>query len=121
MQINVHSSDFPLTQALEDYARKHVRFAFGEREERIGRIHIRLGDVNGPRGGADKVCKVHVVLPGKPDVFIEDVALDMYVAINRALSRAAICVDRRLVRQRRYRRRPRLVVRTGQGELEATA
>ncbi len=106
MQANIQSLDFPLTLALENHIRRRIHFNFDTRRNQIDRIHVRLNDINGPRGGADKCCKVHVVLPRKRDVIIEDVALDMYAAIDRAIGRAAVCVNRSLGKQRRVVRKP---------------
>ena len=67
-----------------------------------------LSDVNGPRGGADKCCHLHIVLPHLRDVVVNDTEIDMYIAINRAIDRAARAVSRRLSRQRvRSLRAPR--------------
>ena len=61
---------------------------------------MRLSDINGPRGGADKCCHIQVVLPHLPDVVIEDIEMDLYAAIDRAADRAGRTVGRRLTRQR---------------------
>ena len=61
---------------------------------------VRLSDINGPRGGADKCCHIQVVLPQLPDVVIEDTEVDLYAAIDRAADRAGRTVDRRLARHR---------------------
>ena len=37
---------------------------------------MRLSDINGPRGGADKRCHLQVVLAGLPDVVVEDIEAD---------------------------------------------
>ena len=53
-------------------------------DDRIQRVVMRLSDINGPRGGADKRCHLQVVLAGLPDVVVEDIEADLYVAIDRA-------------------------------------
>ena len=58
-----------------------------------------LSDINGPRGGADKRCHLQVLLAGLPDVVIEDVEVDLYIAINRATDRAGRTVVRKIDRQ----------------------
>ena len=60
---------------------------------------MRLSDINGPRGGADKRCHLQVVLKGLPDVVIEDTEADLYVAIDRATDRAGRTVVRKIDRQ----------------------
>jgi ribosome-associated translation inhibitor RaiA len=61
---------------------------------------MRLSDINGPRGGVDKCCRLQVVLDGLPDVVVEDIETDLYVAIDRAASRAGRTSRRRLTRWR---------------------
>jgi ribosome-associated translation inhibitor RaiA len=60
---------------------------------------MRLSDINGPRGGADKRCHVRVVLDGLHDVVIEDIEADLYVAIDRATDRAGRTLVRKIDRQ----------------------
>ena len=60
---------------------------------------MRLSDINGPHGGADKRCHLQVVLAGLPDVVVEDTEADLYVAIDRATDRAGRTVVRRIDRQ----------------------
>ena len=105
MQIDIQARDFALTQALNNHIRRRLDFALSSRYDQVQRIDIRLSDINGPRGGSDKCCKVHVVLPQLIDVIIEDTETDMYAAINRAIDRAGRTVTRRLARERdRYNR-----------------
>lgn len=105
MQIDIQARDFALTEALHSHIRRRLDFALSSRYDQVQRIQVRLSDVNGPRGGSDKCCQVHVVLPQLIDVIIEDTESDMYVAINRAIERAGRTVNRRLARDRdRYTR-----------------
>ena len=59
-----------------------------------------MGDANGPRGGADKLCKIEVVLEDAPAVLIEDAGADLYAAIDRAAERAGRNVAKRIERLR---------------------
>ncbi|MFQ5488034.1 MAG: hypothetical protein ACE5ET_06285, partial [Gammaproteobacteria bacterium] len=61
---------------------------------------VRVSDINGPRGGADKCCQIQVILSHVPNVIIKDTETDLYVAIDRAADRAGRTVGRRLARQR---------------------
>ena len=100
MQIEMQALDFTLTQALRDHLRRRLDFALSTRYDQIQRIQVRLSDVNGPRGGADKCCQIHIVLPRQSDVVIQDTETDMYAAINRATERASRTINRRLARGR---------------------
>jgi len=100
MLIDIQARNFSLTNALRDHIERRLGFALSSRDEHIQRILVRLSDINGPRGGEDKCCRIQVVLPKLTDVVIEDIELDMYVAIDRAADRAGRTVSRRLARQR---------------------
>jgi len=104
MQINNHvdiqARNFSLTQALRNYIDRRLRFTLGSREQHIQRVIVRLSDINGPRGGEDKCCQIHVILPHLKEVVVEDIETDMYAAIDRATDRVSCAVGRRLSRQR---------------------
>lgn len=104
MQIDVQARDFSLTQALRSHIERRLGFALSTRYDRIKRIRVYLSDVNGPRGGTDKCCQVHVTMPRQADVFIVDTQADLYAAIDRAADRAGRAVSRKLARSRRHKR-----------------
>ena len=104
MHIDIQARDFSLTKALRKYIERRLSFALSTRYDHIKRIMVRLSDINGPRGGNDKCCQLHVVLPGQADVVIEDTQTDLYIAIDRATDRAWHTVSRKLARLRDYRR-----------------
>ena len=96
MQIVIHAHGFTLTGALEKHVHRRLAFSFSRLSARLRRVHVRLSDLNGPRGGVDKRCLIEVCLDGLPTVVIQDVQSDMYSAIDRAAGRAARTVLRRL-------------------------
>jgi len=99
MQIDIQALDFSLTDALRSHAERRLRFALTCCDDRIQRVVMRLSDINGPRGGADKSCHLQVVLAGLPNVVVEDIESDLYVAIDRASDRAGRTVVRKIDRQ----------------------
>ena len=99
MQIDIQSRGFSLTDSLLSYAQRRLLFALSYCSGHINRIVIRLSDVNGPRGGADKRCHIQVALVGIPDVVVEDTEVDMYAAIDRAIDRTRRTVVRKVDRQ----------------------
>jgi len=99
MQFDIQARHFILTDALREHTEKRLNFALSCCSEHIQKVVIRLSDINGPRGGEDKLCKLQVVLKGLPDVIVEDIQLDLYVAIDRAVDRAGRTVVRKIERQ----------------------
>ena len=82
------------------YLRRKLARRLGKFADSIERVSLRTEDVNGPRGGIDRVCRVKVVLRGLPSVVIEkrDAALNAAVAL--ALDGVERAVRRRLQRRR---------------------
>ena len=99
MQIDIQSRGFPLTNALLGYSQQRVHLAMAYISGHVNRVIIRLSDINGPRGGADKCCRIQVALAGIPDVVVGDTEVDMYDAIDRAVDRARRTVVRKVDRQ----------------------
>lgn len=96
MRVDVRTQGFPLTDALTEHTQRRLRFALKHAADQVQQVTVRLADVNGPRGGVDKRCSVHIMLDGLPDIVTEDTEADMYIAINRAVDRVGRTVLRRL-------------------------
>ncbi|NOY66128.1 MAG: HPF/RaiA family ribosome-associated protein [Gammaproteobacteria bacterium] len=100
MYIDIQARNFPLTDALRSHTERRLGFALSTRDDHIQRVIVRLSDINGPRGGADKRCHIQIVLAQLTDVVIEDTETNLYAAIDRAADRAGRTLGRRLARQR---------------------
>ena len=98
MRIEIQGLGFPLTAPLLDHTRRRLRFALIRTSDRIKRVVVRLGDINGPRGGADKFCRMQVYIEHAPTVLIEAVGADLYAVIDRAAERAGRNVSKRVDR-----------------------
>ena len=100
MQIDIQTLGFTLTNALREHTHSRLGFALAHGAETIDRVTVRLSDINGPRGGADKRCHIHVAVAHQADVVIEDIQADLYVAIDRATDRAGRALARQIECQR---------------------
>ena len=99
MQIDINTNNFSLTDALRTHAERRLRFSLACCDDFIQRVVMRISDINGPRGGKDKRCRLQIVLAGLPDVVVEDTEIDLYVAIDRATDRAGRTVRRKVDRR----------------------
>ncbi len=86
--------------ALRAHVERRLHFALGRFGGRVRQATVRLSDLNGPRGGLDKVCRIAVRLPAVRDLVVDDADGDLYVAIDRAADRVGRSVGRRLARGR---------------------
>jgi putative sigma-54 modulation protein len=103
MQIDIEARSFTLTKALKSYIEKKLKSTLSSygKHPLFKRAVIRLSNVNGPRGGEDKLCHIQLMLAGAPDIIIKNTEQDIYAAIDIASRRAGNAVVRRLERQRR--------------------
>lgn len=87
---------------LEDraYIRRKLGMRLGKFRDSIERVSVRTEDVNGPRGGVDRVCRIKVVLRGLPSVVVESRDAHLNAAVDSSLSKAERAVRRALQRRR---------------------
>ena len=83
--------------------RERLGRKLGKHARPIERVTVRLRDVNGPRGGVDRVCTIKVVLAGLPSVLSEKSAASVGEAFSLAVSGAERAVARSLQRRRQQK------------------
>jgi CBS domain-containing protein len=86
------------------YLRRKLGMKLGKFARSIERVSVRVGDVNGPRGGIDHRCRIKVVLKGLPSAVVEQQHPSLQGAMDGALERTARTVRRTLQRRRTRRR-----------------
>lgn len=104
MEICMVAKDFAFSPSLKEHVERRLGFALTQVRTKVARIVIRLRDLNGPRGGRDKVCQINIFMPGQPEVVIREIQEDMYFAIDSAVKRAAHRAVRLLTRRRHLKR-----------------
>ena len=102
MHMTIQANGFVLTTALKVYTEKRLLTALGWAGRHLGELHVSLSDINGPRGGIDKRCRILVQISGGKGVVIEDTAADLYHAIDRAAERVDRAVVRRIEQMRGF-------------------
>ena len=106
MRIEIQTRGFELTEGLREHAERRLQFALSWAASEVRAVRVCLFDVNGPRGGNDKRCRIQIPLSGSPNVVVEDAEADLYVAIDRAADRVERTMARRLGRLREHRHPP---------------
>lgn len=81
---------------------RRLHFALGRFSGHVQRVSVYLSDVNGPRGGADKLCRITAEMPGHGRAVVEGVDDSLMVAIDRTAERVGQAVRRRLDRARGF-------------------
>lgn len=106
--IRILSTD--LAEALQSYVERRLHFSLGRFGGRVGRVTVRISDVNGLRGGVDKACYVSAeLLPSRAAVMQRAVDANLYAAIGRAAEGIGRSFARALGRNREWRRHRRTV------------
>jgi len=105
MNVQMRGQGTQVSEALRTHVERCLGFALGRFGNRIDRVNVWLADVNGPRGGVDKRCRIGGRLRPTGIAFVVKTASDPYVAIGRAAGRAGSAVARRLARELGERQR----------------
>ena len=104
MRMTIQANGFAMTGALRTYTEQRLASALGWAREHMHKLVVSLSDINGPRGGVDKRCKIQVQLGGGREVIIEVTEADLYAAIDRAADRADRALVRKVARTRDFAR-----------------
>ena len=100
MRLVLKCRSFELSDELRAHATKRVRFALGRLTSHIRSVEVALVDINGPRGGLDKKCRI-VVRGGRfQQVCVQALDSSAEAAVSAAAERVARAVTRAIERQR---------------------
>lgn len=105
MSAYIRSVGVPLDEADRAYIRRKLGRKLGKFVDAVERVSVRIEDVNGPRGGRDKRCRIKITLRGMPSVAVEEQHAALQAAMDGALERAGQTVKRQLQRRRMNTRR----------------
>jgi ribosome-associated translation inhibitor RaiA len=89
-----------LPDDFEEHVRRRLGFALDRFSPRLLAVAVRVDDLNGPRGGSDKLCRIRVRLRGTNEVLAEDRSPDVFAALDRAADRVRFAVARAVERMR---------------------
>jgi len=103
MDLDVRGMNYQMEDELTDFVGDRVRSALRRFTSRIGRVMVQLSDENGPRGGADKRCRITVNLLPRGVVRVEGLGDDPFAVAARAAKRTGQTVHRILDRRRQAR------------------
>jgi ribosome hibernation promoting factor len=114
MRVEIRGRHIEVTDEIRRHGERSLAFALARFGLRIESVRVYLLDVNGPRGGVDKCCRIDVRLRPTGSVFVEGAASGLRRALDRAAGRAGRTVGRTLRRERSRRLDP-CQLRTGTG------
>ena len=103
--IDIQVQNFTLTEAMESHIKQKLEPMHSNFGDRILSTHVHLSDVNGPKGGENKKCLIHVELQKLATVVVEDTEESLYTAIDSCCHSAERAVRKSLERQQTLARK----------------
>jgi ribosome hibernation promoting factor len=95
IKIQIRRRDVEVTDVLRSHVERRVSFALGRFADRVGNVIVRFSLLEDDALGAHKRCQIEVSL--RPQrVEVEDIAADLFAAVNHATDRAVRSVTRAL-------------------------
>ncbi len=103
MELELHVRGTRFAQTLRRYAERRFRFALRRFTQHVKRLRIDVEDLNGPRGGVDKQCRILADVAPSGRLVLAEKDAHLYAAMDRAADRLKRSVCRDI--QRRHARR----------------
>jgi hypothetical protein len=109
MLIAIRETGIGLSAAGRAYAIDRLEHALFSVREHVRKVMVYLTDLNGPRGGADKLCRVAVTLDSGRPVVVVTSGASVTGVVDGAADKAGEVVHEELHRRSDRRRTGRLV------------
>lgn len=107
MDIRLETRDVTLPSNGGNRLMDQAARALGRLGSHIDHVNLTLKDVNGPKGGRDKVCMLQARLNGGGEVVVVERRTNMRRAVSVCLRRAKAAIARKVALQRRHERQHR--------------
>ncbi|MGE0401646.1 MAG: HPF/RaiA family ribosome-associated protein [Kofleriaceae bacterium] len=100
MKLTIRTRHLEITPETSEEIRQRLYNAFARISPWIRAVDVTIVDINGPKGGADKQCRLRVRGRSIPSIVIEHVGVDTLATIATVAERAEQTVLRRVARRR---------------------
>ncbi|MDO7086500.1 hypothetical protein WNY51_08890 [Pseudocolwellia sp. AS88] len=101
MELTITDLNVDINSENMSLIREKTRKVFNKVCGNIQKVTITINDINGPKGGKDKLCKVVLFVRGMPDIVVTDNQSSVSSAVNVALSRARVTLIKKLKRKQK--------------------
>ena len=105
MDIQIETQNVEIPAHSSKRLSRRIRRAMDQAGLKIARLHLSLRDVNGDKGGRDKVCTVRATLTGGGEIVVVDRGTKVRESLFRALRRSRSVIRRELTRHRQRTRK----------------
>lgn len=101
MKVLMRGVHLSLTDSLRDYANHHLVDPISRYiDDSATEVEIALVDINGPKGGVDKECRVTVRMPGLSAIHVTETAETLFQAIDGLRDRLENTIKRTVEKRR---------------------
>ncbi|MFT5598312.1 MAG: putative sigma-54 modulation protein [Urechidicola sp.] len=100
MNIQVNFRNIKKSNAAIIHISDRISLAFARTQDAIQSVSIIVSDVNGPKGGIDKLCRILIKSSLLPDIVITENQAHISTAIDRCIARARQSLSRKLKRNK---------------------
>ena len=87
MKLSIRTRNIELTDDFRERITRRLDFALDTFEDHIEDGFVYLMDLNGPKGGVDKLCQITVRVRRIGDVAVRETGTTFHAALNRAARR----------------------------------
>ncbi len=102
-RLDLHSPNLSISASMRAYVERRLAFALRRFSHRVERIAVSVVDVNGPKGGVDKACRLVAYVRGLRPLIVEETASSEHASVSQAAARLEEHVARALDRRRARR------------------
>ncbi|TWU20278.1 hypothetical protein Pla52o_47960 [Novipirellula galeiformis] len=103
MKLDISSNRIVIGNSLRNHIEERLNQSFQRLERWVQKVSICLDDINGPRGGVCKQCRVVVTLNGVESVVVTETGDSVGASLSQAIRRAGYALKRR-VKSKQHRR-----------------
>jgi len=103
MELTITELNVELNNENKLRIRQKAKRMFNKIRDNIQKITVTVDDINGPKGGKDKVCKIIIHASGMPDIVVTDNQNSVSNAVNTAFTRARVTLLKKLKRKQKNR------------------
>lgn len=103
MELTITDLNVGLSNENVSRIRQKTRRMFAKICDNVKGINVTVDDINGPKGGKDKNCRIVIRTIGMPDIVIKENQASVMSAVNASLSRARGALLRKVKRKQKHK------------------
>lgn len=104
MTLEIRTHQVALHPILRSKIEERVLWSLGRFADRATKVCVKLTDINGPRGGVDKHCRIEVTVRGQKPLMIEDYDAELLPVVGKVTERLRLALARASERARTFKR-----------------